>query len=85
MEADEVLDADVTICVSQQAPAMNCLLAAMESERRRYGMCLSSKAKCDLLVFSGHVRFSYGTVISPCESAKYLGCLLSNLMDANRE
>ena len=51
-EHDEVLYADDTICIAQNEQAMNRLLAAIETEGKKYGMRLN-KNKCEYLPIGG--------------------------------
>ena len=52
---DGALYADDTICVSQDARAMNLLLKGIEKEGRKYWMRLNSK-KCELMRCHANVR-----------------------------
>ena len=62
MEADEILYADDTICVTQEEEPMNKLLADIETEGTRYGFKLN-QTKCEDISFgnAGTVRFKDGT------------------------
>ena len=83
---DEVLYADDTIFISQNADAMNRLLAAIEEEGELYGMRLN-KNKCELLAFGAKrkIKFRDGAVIKPTEEVKYLVCYWNNKADGSKE
>ena len=76
-EFDEVLYADVTICISQHEDAINRLLAKIETEGARDCLKLN-RTNCEYLKFgdAGAIGFSDGTLIPPSADVKYLGCNL---------
>ena len=84
--SDEVLYADDTICVAQTNAAMNRMLRAIEEEGRRYGLRLNKK-KCEYLKFgtAGPVKFADGAKLYPVGEVKYLGCLLNERGDPEKE
>ena len=86
MEADEVLYADDTICISQDEECMNKLLQEIEVEGARYGLRLN-KSKCEYIKFgtAGTVTFSDGLPVPLKPEVKYLGCKLNNRGDPGRE
>ena len=83
---DEVLYADDTICITQTVAAMNRLLAAIEAEGKYYGLNLNKK-KCEYLGFGnpGPVKFANGTRMSTIHEVKYLGCLLNDKADPEKD
>ena len=85
-QADEVIYADDTICVSEDEAAMNRLLIEIESEGKHYRLRLN-KTKCELVRFEdvSRIQFADGTELIPKEEVKYLGCKLNQQGDANME
>ena len=89
---DEVLFADDTICVSENAKTLSKLLAKIETEGARYGLELNY-GKCELLQISrgepwaedDTVKFKDGTPVKVKAEAKYLGCWLNDRGDPDRE
>ena len=83
---DEVLYADDTICISEDARTMNKLIKGTEDEGEKYGMRLNYK-KCELIKFGdiGTVRMRDGTRMKPMDEVKYLGCQLKNRADGIKE
>ena len=83
---DEVVYADDPICIAQTAAAMNRLLAAIESEGRKYGMRIN-KSRCGYLAFGqpSRIRFQDGTKVPVKDEVKYIGCNLNNRGDTTRE
>ena len=79
---DEVLYADDTICISEDARTMNKLIKGIEDEGEKYGMRLNYE-KCELFWFGdiGTVRMRDGTRMKPMDEVKYLGCQLNNRAD----
>ena len=79
---EEVLYADDTICISEDARTMSELFKKIEEEGDKYGMKLNYK-KCELIKFwdIGVVRMRDGTRMKPVDEVKYLGCQLSNRAD----
>ena len=86
MEANEVLYADDTICISEDEEAMNRLLSEIEILGNTYGLKLN-KVKCEYLKFgdAGPVYFADGTRVPVKEELKYLGCNMNNKGDPGRE
>ena len=83
---DEVLYADDTICASTDTAAMNRLLAAIETEGKKYGMKLN-KSKCEVMhnANNANVHFQDGTPVPRKDEVKYLGCHLNENCDMKRE
>ena len=87
MQADELLYADDTICITQEEQPMNKLLASIEREGERYGLKLNKK-KCEYLYFgpARPVFFADGTPVPPqLKKVKYLGCNLNDKADPGKE
>ena len=83
---DEVLYADDTILVSESKVAIQKLLHAIEVESERYGMRLNLK-KCEVVQLnsSEDIRFRNGVVVPPHDEVKYLGCMLNEKGDPQKE
>jgi hypothetical protein len=89
---EEILYADDTICISEDAKALTRLLREIEKEGNKYGLRLN-KDKCELIrIFRGgefsntdKVFFSSGQEVKPVAEAKYLGCWLNDKGDPERE
>ena len=82
---DEVLYADDTICITQAMAAMNRLLEAIETKGKYYGLKLNKK-KCEYLGFGkpGPVKLADGKRMSAIHEVKYLGCLLDDKADPEK-
>ena len=82
---DEVLYADDTICISQNASAMNKLLASIEEEGDLYGMKLN-KNKCELMQFGTprNIHFKDGEAVKRKDEVKYLGCNQNDRADGGK-
>ena len=83
---DEVLYADDTIIFSKCCVALGELLAAIETEGAKYGMALN-RNKCEAMCVGGDdkIFFANGSQVPSHDQAKYLGCMLNDKGDLNRE
>lgn len=83
---DEVLFADDTICMSENAAAITRLLHDIEFESAKYGLKLN-KNKCELLNLGKQktVKFADGTPVNKVFEAKYLGVYVNQDDDINTE
>ena len=84
---DEVLYANDTICYAQTTASLNRMIQAIEEEGSKYGMRLN-KTKCEYICIGqkgGDVRFTDGTKVPIKEEVKYLGCVINQYGDPNKE
>ena len=89
---EEIMYADDTICITENAEAMARLLRAIETESSKYGLKLNYD-KCELIqIYRGgnlteqdNVYFANHTAVRCKNEAKYLGCWLNDRGDPERE
>ena len=89
---NEVLFADGTICISENAQSLTELLHLIQDEGEKYGLQLNMD-KCDLFRISrnelftddDNVYFTNGQAVIIKPGAKYLGCWLNNKGDPSRK
>ena len=86
MDADEVLYADDTICISENEEALCRLLIAIIKEGENYGLRLN-KTNCEYPYFgqAKPIYFDDGTPVKRLDEVKYLGCSMNNRADPERE
>ena len=86
MDTDQILYADDTICISEDAGAMNRLLHAVETEGLKYGLELN-KTTCEYIKFgeAQRVKFHNGTNVPLMHEVKYVGCNMNDKADPERE
>jgi len=85
MNADQILYADDTICVTQSPGAMNRLLKAIEEGGEYYGLRLNKK-KCEVIGNrNSNITFKDGTKVNRKDEVKYLGCWLNEKADIDKE
>ena len=78
---DEILFADDTICVSENAEALTLLLHKIQEKGQHYGLTLNMD-KCEIIRISratefteeDRITFIDGTSVKTVHEAKYLGC-----------
>ena len=83
---DEILYADDTTCISQDARAMNMFRKSIEEEGRKYGLKLN-KTKCET-VYTGtpsNIHFGDGTLVPRTQEAKYSGCMINMKGSVSKE
>ena len=88
---DEIMFADDTICISENAKALTQLLQIIQREGQKYGMLNTDK--CELIRIARNndltekdvVKFSDGKIVNMKNEAKYLGCQLNNRGDPGKE
>ena len=89
---DQVLFADDTTCISENAKSLTKLLHSIQTEGLKYGLQLNSD-RCELIRISrtevftddDFVLFLNGQKVIIKEEAKYLGCWLNNKGGPTRE
>ena len=89
---DEILFADDTICISENAKRLTKLLQAIQKTGRKYGMHLNM-GKCEVIRISRNaeftarddVKFEDNTTVITKNEAKHQGCWLNDRGDPQRE
>ena len=86
MGTDQISYADDTICISEDEDAMNRFVHAIETEGLKYSLKLN-KTKCEYIKCgeAKRVKPNDGTNVPLMHEVKYLGCIMIDKADPERE